>query len=96
MEPLINVGVEVLRLIPLVLLFYIPALMGIVLWKERNHGYKAKAALMFLLGFGSIIGIHVLFRHASVEQVAQVIVLSLVQATLALLFAVFTVYKLAD
>ena len=96
MDTLISIAVEVLRLVPAILAFFIPALLGMALLKERGEGYKTKATLVFLVGFGGIIGIHLLIRSVSTLQVLTVIGVSLTQATVALLIAAFTVYKLAD
>ncbi len=96
METLLKIAVEVLRLVPLILAFYIPALLGVVIWKERGAGYRMKAILTFALGFGAIIGVHLLFRSTSALQVLATTGLSLVQVAVALLLAAFTVYKLAD
>ncbi len=93
---MLKIGVEVLRLVPLILLFYIPALLGVVIWKERGEGYRPKAFLMFALGFGAIVGVQLLFRSTSALQVAATIGLSLVQIAAALALAALTVYKLAD
>jgi hypothetical protein len=92
----ISFGVEVLRLVPLILAFYVPALLGVVLLKERGEGYKVKAALVFFVGFGGIVALQLLLRNASVLQVAGTVGLSLVQIATALIFAMLTVYKLAD
>jgi hypothetical protein len=96
MDTFISFGIEVLRLVPLILAFYVPALMGVAILKERGESYKIKAALIFLLGFGGIVGLQLLLRSASALQVTQTIGLSLVQIAAALLFAALTVYKLAD
>lgn len=96
MDVLIGFGVEVLRLVPLILAFYVPALIGMVLLKERGEGYKSKAALIFAVGFGGLVILQLLLRSASALQVAQTMVLSLIQVAVALLFAALTVYKLAD
>lgn len=96
MDTFIGFGIEVLRLVPLILAFYVPALMGVAILKERGESYKIKAALVFLLGFGGIVGLQLLLRSASALQVTQTIGLSLVQIAAALLFAALTVYKLAD
>ncbi len=96
MESLLKIGIEVLRLVPLILAFYIPALLGVVIWKERGQGYKAKTILTFALGFGAIIGLQLLFTGASALQVATTMGLSVVQVAVALLLAALTVYKLAD
>ena len=96
MEILLRVGVEVLRLVPLILAFYIPALLGVAIWKERGPGYRPKAALLLVLGFGTIVAVRLLFRNASAMQVAATVGLSLVQISVALALAALTVYKLAD
>jgi hypothetical protein len=95
-ETLLKIGVEVLRLVPLILALYIPALIGVVIWKERGEGYRVKAILTFTLGFGVIIGLQLLFTSASALQVAATMALSLVQVGVALLLATLTVYRLAD
>jgi uncharacterized membrane protein len=95
-ETLLKLGIEVLRLVPLILIFYVPALLGVVIWKERGEGYRAKALLTFALGFGAIIAVQVLFRSVSAMQVAATVGLSLVQISAALALAALTVYKLAD
>jgi hypothetical protein len=96
METFIGFGVEVLRLVPLTLAFYVPALVGVVLIRERGESYKVKAALLFLVGFGGLVALQLLLRSGSALQVTQTLVLSLVQIAAALIFAVLTVYKLAD
>ncbi len=96
MDTFIGFGVEVLRLVPLILAFYIPALMGMALLKERGERYKVKAALVFAVGFGGIVAVQLLLRSTSALQVTQTVVLSLLQIAVALFFAALTVYKLAD
>ena len=96
METFLRFGIDVLRLVPLVLLFYVPALMGIAILKERGEDYKVKAALMLAAGFGVILGVHLLLRSVSVEQVLMTTAVSVAQMAVALLLAVLTVYKLAD
>ena len=96
METLLKIAVEVLRLVPLILAYYIPALVGVVIWKERGEGYKVKAILTLALGFGAIIGVQLLFGVSSAVQAAVTMGLSLVQVAVALLLAAFTVYRLAD
>ncbi|MDQ3966725.1 MAG: hypothetical protein M3246_09835 [Actinomycetota bacterium] len=96
MDTFIGFGVEVLRLVPLILAFYVPALIGVVLLKERGEGYRSKAALVFAIGFGGIVAAQLLLRSLSALQVAQTVVISVVQIAAALLFAALTVYKLAD
>lgn len=96
METLIRFAVEVLRLIPLILAFYVPALLGLAVIKERGESYRVKAALIFLVGFGGIVALRLLLRSVSVFQVIETLGLSLAQIAAALLFAALTVYKLAD
>ena len=85
-----------MRLVPLILAFYIPALMGMALVNERGESYKIKAALVFAVGFGGIVALQLLLRSTSALQVTQTVVLSLLQIAVALFFAALTVYKLAD
>ena len=97
MDVFIGLGIAVLRLVPLILVFYIPALMGMVLLKERGQGYKLKAALVLIAGFGGLIAIQLLLRSAStLVEVSGTLALSLLEITAALSFAALTVYKLAD
>ena len=93
MEILLQIGVEVLRLIPLILAFYVPALLGVAIWSERGPGYKPKAVLV--LGFGAVIAVQLMFG-VSAAQIAATVGLSLVQISAALALAALTVYKLAD
>jgi hypothetical protein len=95
-EILLQALVEVLGLVPLILAFYVPALLGVAIWRERGPGYKVKAALMLALGFGAIIAVQILFRSTSPVQVVATAGLSLVQISAALVLAALTVYKLAD
>ena len=81
---------------PLILAFYVPALLGVVLLKERGGGYKVKAAVVFLVGFGGIVALQLLLRNTSALKVAGTVGHSLVQIATALIIAVLTVYKLAD
>ena len=96
METFLGFTVEALRLIPLILAFYIPALIGMALIRERGEGYRVKAVLVFLAGFGGIVALQLLLRSVSTLQAVETIGLSLVQVAVALLCAAFTVYKLAD
>lgn len=96
MEVLLQVAIEVLRLVPLILAFYIPALIGVVVWRERGEGYRMKAALVFAVGFGAIVGVQLLVRSVSALQVVMTLGLSLVQILVAMILAALTVYKLAD
>lgn len=96
MEFLLKIAIEILRLVPLILAFYVPALLGVAIWRERGEAYRVKAALMFAVGFGAITAVHVMLRSVSALQVAGVIGLSLVQILVAMVLAALTVYKLAD
>jgi hypothetical protein len=95
-DTLLDIGVGILRLIPLILLLYIPALLGMATWRERGEGYRIKSLLWFAIGFGVIVAVHVMMRTISAVQIAEVIGLSLVQAVIALGLARLTVYRLAD
>ena len=86
-------GVVILRLIPLILAFYIPALFGTATWSE---GARTRAILWFAIGFGAIVAVQVLFSGASAVQMLWIVALSLVQIAAALCLAALTVYKLAD
>ena len=85
-----------MRLVPLILAFYVPALIGMAILKERGESYRLKATLVFAAGFGGIVALQLLVRSASALQVVGTVGLSLVQIALALFFAALTVYKLAD
>jgi hypothetical protein len=93
METVFDIGVGILRLIPLILAFYVPALFGMATWSERGEGYRTKTTLWFVIGFGAIVALHVLFSGGSAVQVVGV---SLVQIAAALCLAALTVYRLAD
>jgi hypothetical protein len=95
-DSLIGLAVEILRLVPLILAFYIPALLGMAILKERGEGYRSKAAFVFALGFGGILFLRLVFRSVSASQVAGALGVSAVQIALALVLAALTVYKLAD
>ncbi len=85
-----------MRLVPLILAFYVPALIGMAILKERGESYRVKAALVFIAGFGGIVALQLLVRSASALQVIETVGLSLVLIAVALFFAGLTVYKLAD
>ena len=93
METMLDAGVGILRLIPLILAFYVPALFGMATWSE---GDRTKAILWFAIGFGAIVAVQILFSSVSALQVAEIVGLSLVQIAAALSLAALTVYKLAD
>ena len=96
MEDLLDTGVALLRLVPLILAFYIPALIGMVIWSERGEGYRIKALLWFTIGFGLIIALQVVLTGASAPQVVGLLALTLVQVGAAVGLAALTVDKLAD
>lgn len=96
LELVLAVGVEALRLIPLILALYLPALVALVLLKERGEGYKAKAAAVLVLGAGLVLFVNIVFTGNSVSQDVGIIALGMVQFAVALLLAYLTVYKLAD
>jgi ACR3 family arsenite efflux pump ArsB len=96
LETFLRLGIDILRLVPLVMIFYIPALLGSVLMREKGAGYRKKAGIVFAGGFALILGVHLLIRSVSVEQVLATIGVSVLQIAVALLLALFTVYKLAD
>jgi heme A synthase len=93
METMLDIGVGILRLIPLILAFYVPALLGTATWSE---GDRTKAILWFAIGFGAIVAVQILFSSVSAVQIVWVVALSLVQMAAALSLAALTVYKLAD
>lgn len=83
-------------MIPLILIFYIPAMIGTVIWRERSEAYQVKAGIWYAIGFGGIVAVHLIFRSVSALQIAETLSISLVQIAAALMLAYFTVYKLAD
>lgn len=96
MDNLIGLAVEILRLVPLILAFYIPAVLGIAIFKERGESYRFRAAAVLALGFGGILFLRLVFRSVSASQVAGALSVSAVQIAVALVLAALTVYKLAD
>jgi hypothetical protein len=96
MDTVLDIGVGILHLIPLILAFYIPALLGMATWSERGEGYRVKALLWFAIGFGAVVAVHVLFRSVSAVQMAEMVGLSLLEIAIALYLAALTVRKLAD
>jgi hypothetical protein len=95
-DTLLDIGVGILRLIPLILVLYIPALLGMATWRERGEGYRVKAMLWFAIGFGAVVAVQVMMRSVSAVQIAEVVGLSVVQIAIALFLARLTVYRLAD
>jgi len=96
MEDALDVVVVVLRLVPMILAFYIPALIGTVIWRERDAGYRIQALLWFAVGFGLLTVVYIIFTSTTAPQVATTLGLSVVQILAALVLARLTVYKLAD
>ncbi|MBA2692201.1 MAG: hypothetical protein H0U65_06885 [Rubrobacter sp.] len=96
METLLNVIVAILRLVPLVLVFYIPSLIGMAIWSEKGEAYKVKAGIWLAVGFTGVLIVEIVFRHVSFVQVASTIGVSAFQFAVALALAALTVYKLAD
>jgi uncharacterized membrane protein len=95
-DTLLSILVEVLRLVPLILVFYIPSLMAVATWKERGEGYKVKAASWLALSCAAVLLVQLLVRSVSALQVAATVGISLAQLAVALVLAALTVYKLAD
>ena len=93
METILDTGVVILRLIPWILAFFIPALFGMATWSE---GSRTRATLWFAIGFGAIVAVQILFSGVSAVEMLWVVALSLVQIAVALSLAALTVYKLAD
>lgn len=91
-----NILVEVLRLVPLVLAFYIPALLGVAILRERGEAYRVKSAVVISVGCGLVVFVQLVLRSVSATQVAATLVLSAFQISVALALAALTVYKLAD
>ena len=96
MEDLLDVLVWVLRLVPMTLLFFVPAMIGTVIWRERDAGYGLQAFLWFGIGFALLTGVHIVFTSTSAPQVAATVGLSVVEILAALVLARLSVYKLSD
>jgi hypothetical protein len=96
MEDLLDIVVVILRLVPMILAFYIPALIGTVIWRERDAGYRVQALLWSAVGFGLLTIVYIVFTSTTAPQVAATLGLSVVQILAALVLARLTVYKLAD
>jgi hypothetical protein len=96
MEAVLDVGVVLLRLVPMTLVFFVPALIGTVIWRERDAGHRVQALLWFAVGFGLLTLVYVVFTSNTPPQVATTLGLSVVQILAALALARLTVYKLSD
>jgi 2-methylcitrate dehydratase PrpD len=95
-EDVLDIVVFLLRLVPMILAFYVPALIGTAIWRERDAGYRVQAFLWFVVGFSLVTFLHVLFTSSTASQVATILGLSVVQIVAALFLARLTVYRLAD
>ncbi len=96
MEDVLDVVVVLLRLVPMTLAFFVPALIGTVIWRERDAGHRVQALLWFAVGFGLLTVVYIVFTSTTAPQVATTLGLSVVQILAALVLARLTVYKLAD
>lgn len=96
MEDVIDVLVFVLRLVPMTLAFFIPAMIGTIIWRERDAGYRVQALLWFAVGFFLLTLVHIVFTSSSAPQVVATIGFSAIQILAALVLARLTVYRLAD
>ncbi len=96
MEDVLDVVVVLLRLVPMTLAFFVPALIGTVIWRERDAGYRVQALLWLAVGFGLLTVVYIVFTSTTAPQVATTLGLSVVQILAALVLARLTVYKLAD
>ena len=96
MENLIEIVAWVLRLVPMTLLFFVPAMIGTVIWRERDAGYRLQALLWFAVGFVFLTLVHIIFAINSATQVAATMGLSVIQFLAALVLARLTVYGLSD
>ena len=80
----------------MILAFFVPAMIGTVIWRERDAGYRVQALLWFAVGFGLLTVVYIVFTSTTAPQVATALGLSVVQILAALILARLTVYKLAD
>ena len=95
-DTLVGFAVEVLRLVPLVIAFYVCALVGVAIYKERGESYAVKSTLVLALGFGLILAFRFLGATGSAAELSLAAIVSLLQIAAALALAALTVYKLAD
>jgi len=95
-EDLLDILVVLLRLVPMILAFYIPALIGTVIWRERDAGYRVQAFLWFTVGFALLTLLYIVLTSSSAPQVAATLGLSVVHILSTHKLARLTVYKLAD
>ena len=96
MEGVLDVLVFVLRLVPMTLLFFVPAMIGTVIWREKDAGYKLQVLLWFGVGFSLLTLVHILFSSNSAQQFAAILGISAAQIRAALVLAWLTVYRLSD
>ncbi|MBX6762761.1 MAG: hypothetical protein K6T51_12020 [Rubrobacteraceae bacterium] len=95
MEMILSILNGISHFVPFAIAFYVPALFGMAIWREKTRGYMVKAGLWFVIGFGLILAFR-LMLDASVLQDIETFALSLAQMAVALFFANLTVYRLAD
>nr|MDQ3387796.1 hypothetical protein [Actinomycetota bacterium] len=79
MDAVINILVEILRLVPLILVFFIPALFAMAIWRERGESHKVKAILMLTVSCGLVVFFQLVLRSVSATQIAATLAVSLVQ-----------------
>lgn len=96
MEDVLDVVVIILRLVPMILAFFVPAMIGTVIWRERDAGYRVQALLWFAVGFGLLTVVYIVFTSTTAPQVATTLGLSVVQILAALVLARLVVFRLAD
>ncbi len=60
--------VVLLRLVPMILAFFIPALIGTVIWRERDAGYRVQAFLWFTVGFALMTLLYIVLTSSSAPQ----------------------------
>ena len=96
MRDVLDVLVVVLRLVPMTLLFFVPAMIGTVIWRERDAGYRLQALLWFVVGFTLLTVIHVVFIFFYDKDLSEIFCLSVVEMLAALALARLTVYRLSD
>lgn len=96
MSIVLEVLINILRLVPLIMIFFIPSLFGMATLRERGESYKVKAGLWFGIGLFGVLTVELVLRSVSFVQVASTVGTSVLQFAVALGLAALTVYKLAD
>jgi D-alanyl-lipoteichoic acid acyltransferase DltB (MBOAT superfamily) len=95
-EVVLDILVWILRLVPMTLLFFVPAMIGTVIWREKDAGYRLQALLWFVVGFALLTVVHIVFTSTSAPQVAATVGFSIIEIIAALVLAHLTVYRLSD